>query len=378
MLRKIISALAVLCALAAPVQAQKTKAALVTEITTNWPDNTSGAITPAILRSTVIDIVNSYYDLAGNTSAPCAAHQWVAALPTLSSISCTQPAIGDLASIAANSVVGSIAGGTPAALTSTQLTALLNLATTSLPGALPAWPNNTTTFFRGDGTYVPLNVAAVGGFGTGVATALGVNVGSAGAPVLFNGAGGTPTSLTLTNATGLPASGLTGQVAVANGGTACATASGTCLDNITGFSSTGYQNRTGAGTYAFNPAATAAQYFAGTASKVVESGVIYQAETTTSFAATTVFDFSTFINTAVTLTGNITTQTLSNVKAGQAGTIAFIQDGTGSRTTVWNSIFKFTGGATPTLTTTAAAVDVLSYSCRSASFCVASLLANVK
>lgn len=43
-------------------------------------------------------------------------------------------------------------------------------------------------------------------FGTGVETALGVNIGSAGAPVLFNGAGGTPSSLTLTNATGLPIS----------------------------------------------------------------------------------------------------------------------------------------------------------------------------
>ena len=40
------------------------------------------------------------------------------------------------------------------------------------------------------------------GFGTNVATALAVNVGSAGAFVTFNGAGGTPSSLTLTNATG--------------------------------------------------------------------------------------------------------------------------------------------------------------------------------
>jgi hypothetical protein len=40
--------------------------------------------------------------------------------------------------------------------------------------------------------------------GTGVATALGVNVGSAGAVVVNGGAGGTPLSLTLTNATGLP------------------------------------------------------------------------------------------------------------------------------------------------------------------------------
>ena len=45
-------------------------------------------------------------------------------------------------------------------------------------------------------------------FGTGVQTALGVNIGSAGAPVLFNGALGTPSSGTLTNATGLPVGGI--------------------------------------------------------------------------------------------------------------------------------------------------------------------------
>jgi len=46
-------------------------------------------------------------------------------------------------------------------------------------------------------------------FGTGVQTALGVNIGSAGAPVLFNGAGGTPSSMTGTNITGIPESGVT-------------------------------------------------------------------------------------------------------------------------------------------------------------------------
>jgi hypothetical protein len=46
----------------------------------------------------------------------------------------------------------------------------------------------------------------ISGLGTGVATALAVNTGSAGAPVLFDGAGGTPTSITLTNGTGLPVS----------------------------------------------------------------------------------------------------------------------------------------------------------------------------
>jgi len=52
--------------------------------------------------------------------------------------------------------------------------------------------------------------ADISDLGTGVSTALGINTGSVGAVVLFNGAGGTPSSLTLTNATGLPISGLTG------------------------------------------------------------------------------------------------------------------------------------------------------------------------
>jgi len=45
-------------------------------------------------------------------------------------------------------------------------------------------------------------------FGTGVQIALGASIGSAGAPVLFGGAAGTPTAITLTNATGT-AAGLT-------------------------------------------------------------------------------------------------------------------------------------------------------------------------
>lgn len=60
---------------------------------------------------------------------------------------------------------------------------------------------------RGDGansaapSWRQINQGELTGFGTGVQTALAVNVGSAGAPVLFNGALGTPTSGTLTNCT---------------------------------------------------------------------------------------------------------------------------------------------------------------------------------
>jgi hypothetical protein len=61
-------------------------------------------------------------------------------------------------------------------------------------------------------TGLPISTGLTGA-GTGVLTALGVNVGTAGSVVINGGALGTPSSGTLTNATGLPLSGLTAQAA---------------------------------------------------------------------------------------------------------------------------------------------------------------------
>lgn len=68
--------------------------------------------------------------------------------------------------VVASITLGSVSVAPGSSLTTTQLTAQINTATASLSGALPAWPNNTTTYFRGDGTYATLNYAAVAGLGS--------------------------------------------------------------------------------------------------------------------------------------------------------------------------------------------------------------------
>jgi hypothetical protein len=73
--------------------------------------------------------------------------------------------------------------------------------TVSASGATWTIDNNAVT----NAKINDVALSKITGLGTGIATALAINTGSAGAPVLFNGAGGTPSSITLTNATSYPA-----------------------------------------------------------------------------------------------------------------------------------------------------------------------------
>ena len=110
--------------------------------------------------------------------------------------------------------------------------------------------------------------------------------------------------------------------------------------------------------------------------KVGTSARAYNPITTLTDAASIVVDFALGNNFLVTIGGNRTLAAPTNAVAGQTGQIYVIQDGTGSRTLSYNSVYQFVSGAAPTLSTGASDVDILVYSTRSSTTIDAALLKN--
>ena len=72
-------------------------------------------------------------------------------------------------------------------------------------------------------------------------------------------------------------------------------------------------------------------------------------------------NFTTNQNFVLTLTGNVTLANPSTEAVGQSGFIAFIQDGTGSRTVSLGTDYETAAAAGLTLTATASATDLVPY-----------------
>ena len=91
------------------------------------------------------------------------------------------------------------------------------------------------------------------------------------------------------------------------------------------------------------------------------NAVVGKTDTDTSNTGSVTLDFDANQNFVLTLTGNVTLANPSTEKVGQSGFIAFIQDGTGSRTVTLGTDYETAAGAGLTLTSTASATDLVPY-----------------
>lgn len=206
---------------------------------TTWTSGSCGTVTGVTVGTTTIASgtdTRVLFDQAGILGEYAISGTGSVCMTT--SCALVTPDLGTPTALVATNATGTAAGltvGTATTSTNTTNSAITNDTTTNA-SMFPAWvtantgnlplkvsstklffnPSTgllTSTGFSGSGanlTGVPISTG-VSGLGTGVATALAVNVGTAGSFVVNGGALGTPSSGTLTSATGLPIStGLTG------------------------------------------------------------------------------------------------------------------------------------------------------------------------
>jgi hypothetical protein len=264
------------------------------------------------------------------------------------SITTVNSASGTVANLLATTFSGGSASVTTASFASATVTNLL--ATTFQGGSA-----SITTASFASGTVTNLRATTFSGGSASITTA--------------NAASGTVTNLLATTFTGGSASittltGTSANITTLTGTTIGTTASSTIRGvsgTITGFSTTS----AAIGRFNAGSSSVDALFASGV---ITVDGAAHTNPVSLTFAASSLTVDCLLSNVfTVIMTGNITAApVLTNPRDGQTINWFFTQDGTGSRTALWPTSFKWQGGSTGVLSTTSSSVDLLVATYRSA------------